>query len=649
MKYLSNEQKMGKKLLIFFVLCACLLTSFIAYELSYTNSPPNQQTPQNDDDTLAEPDVDSTINDQPESQNDDTTVPSTNPPENEQSTSEVDQNQPEVPINTDDPPPPHVNEVDHEAYEDYIWNNSDVIDVRLNGNSINVSVGNVTTVDGSRVTITSAGTYRLTGSLSDGQVIVNTEDEEIVRLILNNATMHCSTSAPIYVMKAKKTIIILQENTQNYVTDENSYVVDSSGEPNGAIFSTSDLTIYGEGSLNVDANYNDGISSKDGLILKSGVITVNSVDDAIRGKDYIVVKGGNINLHAGGDGLKSDNDDNIARGYVSVESGVLQISAGGDGIDARTDVIITGGQISLTSGGGSSNNIVAGNSAKGIKGIVSLIVDDGTITANSADDSIHSNGTIIINGGTFTLSTGDDGIHADDSLTINNGDFTITKSYEGLESAIITINNGNIHLTSSDDGINVAGGKDASGTIPGPGRDTFNSGDYHLYINGGYIYVDANGDGIDSNGDVTMTGGTVIINGPTSNWNGALDHVSFKMTGGFLVAVGSSGMAEAPSVSSTQYSVLVNFNFAREGDTMIHIETNTGTEILTFKPTKLYKSIVFSSPVLAEGTTYDIYFRGYSTGTVIDGLYTGGTYTPGTKYPTSFTISSIVTKIGTPF
>lgn len=548
-----------------------------------------------------------------------------------------------MPINTDEPPPPHVNEVDHEADEDYVWNNSDVIDVGLNGNSITVSLASVATVDGSKVTITSAGTYRLSGSLTDGQVIVNTEDKETVRLILNNVTVHCSTSAPIYVMKAKKTIIVLQENTQNYVTDENSYTVDSNGEPNGAIFSTSDLTIYGEGSLNVDANYNDGIASKDGLIIKSGDITVSSVDDAIRGKDYIVVKNGLINLNAGGDGLKSDNDKNIIRGYVSVESGVLQISAGGDGIDARTDVIINDGQISITSGGGSSNNIVAGNSAKGIKGIVSLIVDSGTITANSADDAIHSNGTITINGGAFTLSTGDDGIHADDSLTINNGNFTITKSYEGLESAIITINNGNIHLASSDDGINIAGGRDASGTVPGPGRDTFNSGDYHLYINGGYIYVEADGDGIDSNGDVTMTGGTVIINGPTSNWNGALDHVSFKMTGGFLVAVGSSGMAEAPSTSSTQYSVLLKFMSTRQAGTIIHIQTSTGTEILTFKPTKAYKSIAFSSPALKKGT-YDVYFGGSSIGTVVDGLYTGGTYTPGTKYK-NFTISSIVTTV----
>ncbi|MBN1245698.1 carbohydrate-binding domain-containing protein [Candidatus Bathyarchaeota archaeon] len=618
----------------------------------YPNSPINQQPSQTEDDSTNNSggtETDSTINDQSGSQDGDDNVPITDSPDDSQSTGDVHQNQPEVPINTDVPPPPHVNEVDHEADGDYVWNSSDVIDVRLNGNSITVSLASAATVDGSKVTIKSAGTYRLNGSLTDGQVIVNTENKETVRLILNNVTIHCSTSAPIYVMKAKKTIIILQENTQNYVTDGNSYTVDSNGEPNGAIFSTSDLTIYGEGSLNVDANYNDGIASKDGLIIKSGFITVVSIDDAIRGKDYIVIKNGHINLNAGGDGLKSDNTENVTRGYVSVENAVIQITAGGDAVDARTDFIMNSGQISVTSGGGSSNNIVAGNSAKGIKAIVSLIVESGTITANSADDAIHSNGTITINGGSFTLSTGDDAIHADDSLTINNGVFVITKSYEGLESAVITINNGNIHLASDDDGINLAGGNDASGSIPG---DTFYSSNYHLYINGGYIYVNANGDGIDSNGAITMTGGQVIVDGPTIRMNTAIDHDKpFKMTGGFLLAVGSSGTQiappQGPDASSTQYSVMVTFTSKKPAGTIIHLKTNSsGTEIFTFKPIKEYKTMVFCSPVLTT-TTYDVYTGGSSTGSITDGLYTGGTYTAGTK-TTSFTISSIVTKVGPP-
>jgi hypothetical protein len=94
-------------------------------------------------------------------------------------------------------------------------------------------------------------------------------------------------------------------------------------------------------------------------------------------------------------------------------------------------------------------------------------------------------------------------------LTISGGDISIIKSYEGIESAAITISGGSMRIASSDDGINVAGGGDGSGmaTRPGFGGDwsTAASGSYYLNIYGGYIYINANGDGVDSNGAIAMT------------------------------------------------------------------------------------------------------------------------------------------------
>ena len=291
------------------------------------------------------------------------------------------------------------------------------------------------------------------------------------------------------------------------------------------------------------------------------------------------------------------------------------------------------------------------HSAKGIKAIVSLIIDNGVITADSADDAIHSNGTLTINGGSFSLSTGDDGMHADDILTVNNGDVTISKAYEGLESAVIIINGGNLHVSSNDDGVNIAGGKDASGVRPG---DTFNSGIYYLAVNGGYLFVDiyGDGDGIDANGAITMTGGQVIVSGSPTLMNCAIDHDGpFNMTGGFILGVGSTGTriapAQGPSSTSTQYALLLNLNYSLPAGTLIHLQTGSGAEVFTFSPTRSYKSIAFSSPALTKGTTYDVYYNGSSTGTLKDGLYTGGTYTPGTKY-TSFTITTIITKPPSP-
>jgi hypothetical protein len=142
-----------------------------------------------------------------------------------------------------------------------------------------------------------------------------------------------------------------------------------------------------------------------------------------------------------------------------------------------------------------------------------------------------------------------------------------------------------------------------------------------------------------------MTNGKVIIHGPIANDNGALDYFGmFKITGGFLVGAGSSGMAEAPSLPSTQYSILLNFHSAISAGTLFHIQTSSGNEILSFVPAKSYQSIVFSSTDLTGGTTYDVYLGGSSTGMDNDGLYENGTYTPSTKYG-SFTISGIVTRV----
>ena len=551
-----------------------------------------------------------------------------------------------------------VNKGSHEEPEDYVWDNSKVIDIALNANSITVSSSSNATVDGTKVTITSGGNYRVHGTLTNGQLIVDTEDEGTVRLMLDGVDISCSTSAPIYVMNASKTIIILEGNTENHVTDGAAYVFENpeEDEPNAAIFSRSDLTIFGSGTLRVDANFKDGVASKDGLIIASGTVIVDSADDGIRGRDYLIVKNGNITLNAGGVGLKSDNDENAPRGYILAENGEININSSGDAIEGETDVLIANGNFVLTSGGGSGSSISAGASAKGIKASVCIIIEGGTFAENTADDAINSNGKVTINGGAFAISTGDDAIHADISILVRGGDFDIAKSYEGIESAIITINAGDFHIKSSDDGINIAGGKDASGFNPGPGlwgpppQDSFsNTANYHLYINGGYIYVDADGDGIDSNGAVTMTGGRVIIDGPTSFMNVAVDHDSpFNMTGGFLLGVGSSGTpiapAQGPSTMSTQYSVLANFNLLMQSGTIIHIQSSNGTEICTFKPTKAYRSIVLCSPDLTSGTTYDIYYGGSSTGMLVDGLYLGGSYTSGTKYA-SFTISSIVTRL----
>jgi hypothetical protein len=250
-------------------------------------------------------------------------------------------------------------------------------------------------------------------------------------------------------------------------------------------------------------------------------------------------------------------------------------------------------------------------------------------------------------------------MHADSELTIEGGQIDITQSYEGLESATITINAGQINIVSDDDGINLAGGVDGSGMNAGmgggrggqnagPGFDAFGGGgDYALYINGGTIYVNATGDGIDSNGSITIAGGTVVVNGPTENMNGALDYMgSFTISGGTLVAAGSAGMAQAPGTNSSQASVAIFFNGAIAAGSPVQIQNSAGEVVMTFVPAKQIQSLVISTADLVVGETYSVVVGGSVANMDATGFSTGGSSSGGTTY-TSFTISSILTQVGT--
>jgi len=515
-----------------------------------------------------------------------------------------------------------------------------ITQITLNGTSITVT-GNGVTVNGTKATITSQGTYNVTGTLTDGQLVVNTSDGGGVELVLNGVNISNSHTAPVYVVSAGQATVILPNGSLNYLSDPNTYVFDpNTDEPSAALYSKSDLTIYGSGSLTVHGHYNDAIAGKDSVIIGSGTFNVTSVDDGIRGKDSLLIQHGSFTLVTTGDGLKSDNDVDVGLGNITIQDGTFNITSGGDAITAQTAVSITGGNYTLVSGGGHTVTIPSTLSAKGVKGTGSVTIGGGTFNLDCADDGVHSNGAITISGGTLTMAVNNstsasygDGIHADGSIHITGGTITVTAAYEGIEAPAITIDNGTIHVTTTDDGINGAG-------LASPNN--------HIYINGGWIYVNAQGDGIDSNGSIAMTAGTVIVNGPTANDNAAIDYDStFTISGGFLVAAGSKGMAQAPN-GGTQRSVKITYTATKAAGTMMHIQTTTGgTNIVTFVPVKQYSSVVVSSPAFTSGLSCQLYTGGSCSGTPVDGLYQSGTYTPGTLTNT-FTTSSTVTNVNAP-
>ncbi|RKN75868.1 carbohydrate-binding domain-containing protein [Paenibacillus ginsengarvi] len=547
--------------------------------------------------------------------------------------------------------------------------------LKAEGASIN---GSGASVEGGVVKIVSAGTYVVSGTASNGQIMIDVPKDAVVHLVLNGVQITKDDGPALYVKKADKTIVTLQDGTDNLLSDGKVYADTSEDAPTAALFSKGDLTINGAGKLSVRGNANDGITSKDDLKIMSGTIDVQAADDGMIGRDLFAVKGGSIAIKAGGDGIKTTNDTETDNGRVVIAGGTFRIESVNDGIQAASSALIGGGDFEIVSGGGSGastkthqEQMPGGGgfgrppqdqnrggaaatqasaaetpSAKALKATADIAFADGQFRIDAADDAIHSNAGIVLAGGQFNLSSGDDAIHADASITISGGTIEIVKSYEGIESTNITIAGGDIRLASSDDGINVSGGNDSSASAgSGKSGDRFSATSGLLTISGGTVYVDAAGDGLDSNGSIVMSGGTVIVNGPTTDGNGALDYDgTFKQSGGFLIAAGSAGMAQAPSEDSTQRAVLMTFPSSLAAGTLVTLTDSSGTALATFAPAKTFRSVVVSSPELKAGETYTISTGGKSTGTAKNGLYEGGSTSGSTKLVT-FTLGDKVTYV----
>ena len=480
--------------------------------------------------------------------------------------------------------------------------------IALSGTAATVS-GSGAVADGGVVTIEAGGTYVLRGTLSEGRVIVNAPKAEVV-LVLDGASITCSYGSPLYIYKSSETTVYLEAGTTNTLTDGSVYTYADSyssaedEEPNACLYSKSDLILAGTGTLVVNANANNGITSKDTLKITSATVQVTAKNHGINGKDYLILKEATINVASGGDALRSTNDKDTTLGYIVSVDSALTLVAGEDGIQAETSLTIEGGSCHITAGGGYRGNVSTDVSAKGLKAGTTLGVASGTFVLDCADDTIHAGGNIVISGGTFSLATGDDGIHSDENVTISGGEITVTQSYEGIEGASIDITGGTIRVASSDDGLNAAGGNDSSGFFGRPGGFSTSS-DYYIRISGGVIYVNAAGDGIDSNGNLYVTGGTVYVEGPTDNGNGALDYDGTAyITGGTVVALGSSGMAQNFGSESTQGAILLTLSSYTTGT--VTLKDSSGNVLVSYSSDKKFNSVVVSCPSLVQGGTYTI-------------------------------------------
>ncbi|MGN0604960.1 MAG: carbohydrate-binding domain-containing protein [Oscillospiraceae bacterium] len=548
--------------------------------------------------------------------------------------------------------------------------------ITLLGTSIETSSSTVV-IDGTTATITVPGVYTITGTLDDGQIIVDVDKTTYptgaVELSLEGVDIASSNNSPVYIASiADECTITAKKGTDNVISDGSSYT--NADEDSGAIYSKDDLKIKGKGNLTVNGNCADGIVGKDDVKIYNGNITVNAVDDGIRGKDSVrigniddlAVEGAYDNLSVtittqSGDGITATNTTDEGKGYITVNGGTLSIDSYADGLQAEQALTVNGGTIDISTYEGSSfsGNVSSGNtggwgggmqdgnsnktdiSAKGLKSGGTLDINGGTINIDSSDDCIHSAGNLNLYGGYMTLASADDACHSDTDLTIGNGTadtfddvkILISTCYEGIEAINITQNSGTVIVNSIDDGYNAAGGADGSGTTnPGgwnPGGGMGSGGNYSMNLNGGFALVnatDGDHDGFDSNGSITISGGYFISNG-----NEPFDSDGSKTYSGgvYIIDKGSGGMG---GMGGSEMASTVTASCSANAGTRITLADGENV-IVSFVADKSVTSLTAGCNAY---TSAKFYTGGTITGTSIAELgsqicYVGGTISGGTE------------------
>lgn len=434
-------------------------------------------------------------------------------------------------------------------------------------------------ISGNTVTIIGEGTYILSGTLTDGMVIVDAEDTDKVQLVLDGVDITSAESAAIYVREADKVFITTASDSQNTLTNGGTYTAIDDNNIDAAIFSKSDLTLNGAGSLTITAKAGHGVVSKDDLVLTSGTYQIDAASHGLSGKDSVRIASGSYTIVSGKDGIHAENADDTSLGFVYLADGTFDITSDGDGISAGNWLQADGGVYTVKAGGGSENVQKSDGewqfgpgqqtestdtteedtvSMKAIKAAGELILKGGKYSLDSADDTIHSNANITISDGEFTLASGDDGIHADSATTISGGTIDITESYEGIEGLSIDI-----------------------------------------------------------------TGGETYVSGPTNDGNSALDYNGTgTVTGGIFIAAGSSGMAENFGDSSTQGVMMVTVNSQAAGSA-VSLSDSSGNELVSWTPEKEYTSVIISCREITTGQEYTLTTGSDTTQITMDSIVYG--------------------------
>jgi len=489
----------------------------------------------------------------------------------------------------------------HYSEQDLSWDASSETAIDLS----NPTATDGVTVEDGTLTITKAGTYKLSGEYQ-GQIKVETADSDAVRLVLDNANITNSSGAALNVVNADEVILYSASGTTNTISDGADYTATGEDDPDAVVYSKADLTIAGEGTLKVNGNHEDGIHTSDGLVIASGTLEVNAANTGIKGKDYVDILGGTINVTAQQDGIKSTNDTDEGKGWTRLSNGTVTVNAGDDGFKASRVVEISGGSLTVE------------QSDEGIEAQY-INVSGGDVNVTSADDGMNASLKTSNSESTDSSENTSDTANQQQnnqqqgSLPGGQQNGTSNQQQQGTGQPP-AMPGGNAQDGTSQNGTTGTGqqgmGQPPQGGMPGGGGGgTFEVIDAAINVSGGHVTVNAEGDGIDSNGVTTLSGGTLIVNGPSQGGNAALDTNGDLLLNGATVLSGSTAdMFEAPSTNSTSgYLKLTNSSGFEQGST-VQVADSSGKVVANYKVTKSNVQLVLvSSSSIVKGQSYTAY------------------------------------------
>ncbi|MCR4692372.1 MAG: carbohydrate-binding domain-containing protein [Firmicutes bacterium] len=464
----------------------------------------------------------------------------------------------------------------------------------INLDSLKVT-GNGVEVEGNTVIITSGGDFTVTGSLKDGMIRVNAEDK--VKLRLSGMSLTNSTGPAIYFENAEKAFITITEDTENYLSDGTEYSVE---DADAALFSNDDLEIKGAGKLTINANYKHGIASDDDLAIENGTIIIASNEHGIKANDKVSITGGTLDITAKtGKGIKAGSELVIDDGVISI------VSEESEGMESKGTLTINGGDINIIS---ADDGINTGNENSASEQSGDKTFNEGEMPQRSDSGEMPGmKGNRQMNGEMPEM-----GEMPQDGRMMQqageNGEIPGMKGNRQMNGEMPEMGEmpqgGRMMQQAGENGE-----MSQDGLMGGFGKvDEETAAAHAITINGGNIYIKANGDGIDSNGSLTINGGKIVIDGPEMRGNGPFDSEGeMKINGGEVVTLSSAGMLQLPNNSDGQsiLSVMLS-NQGKAGD-KVTVKDSEGNEVFTHTAATGYMALLYSSPDVKEGNEYSIY------------------------------------------